>query len=73
MYTLAGRCGVWGVNYSLEDVRHWIGLLQYNSSTGGTNKKGVAGSRLMMWLSVYDMLYILSSLLIFSLPSLFLG
>jgi hypothetical protein len=33
----------------------------------------VAGSRLMMWLSVYDMLYILSSLLIFSLPSLFLG
>ncbi len=32
LYTLAGRWG-WGVNI-LEDARHWIGLLQYNPSTG---------------------------------------
>ncbi len=32
-YTLAGRWGDWGVNI-LEDAIHWIGLLQYNLSTG---------------------------------------
>ncbi len=31
-YTLAVQGRAWGVNI-LEDARHWIGLLQYNSST----------------------------------------
>jgi hypothetical protein len=29
----------WGVNI-LEDARHWIGLLQYNLSTGGEEGGG---------------------------------
>jgi hypothetical protein len=37
-YTLARRRGGWGVNSS-EDVRHWIGLLQYNLSTQPKRRK----------------------------------
>jgi hypothetical protein len=33
-YTLAGRWGVGGGVNTLEDARHWIGLLQYILSMG---------------------------------------
>ncbi len=41
-YTLAGWRGGWGVN-TLEDARHWIGLLQYNLSTPRINSQLLAG------------------------------